>query len=76
MEEALVFVFTPKDSSLYDGLVTGKCAGVGGACANGGAKYTPSEKINIRTNESNDGRPLLLRTQRSLQTSITSLSYY
>ena len=46
---ALVFVFIPKDSSLYDGLATGKRAAVGGACANGGAKYAPSEKINIQT---------------------------
>ena len=76
MEEALVFVFTPNDSSLYDGLATGKRAAVGGACENGGAKYAPSEKINIRTNESNDGRPLLFLVQRSLQTSNTNLSYY
>ena len=34
------------------------------------------KKINIRTNESNDGQPLLLIIQRSLQTSITCLSYY
>ena len=60
MEQALVFVFTPKDSSLYDRLATGKRAAVGGACENGAAKYTPSEEINIRTNESNDGRPFLI----------------
>ena len=36
--------FIPKDSSLYNGLATGKRAAVGGACENGGTKYAPSEK--------------------------------